>query len=46
MIIDLKIVLRKLLGLADLMRAQAFCIYELTEIIMISKNQDLIFVAF
>ena len=45
-IIDLKMVLREFLGLADLTRAQVFYIYKLTKIIIISKNEHLIFVAF
>lgn len=46
MIINLKIVLRELLGLADRIRAQAFCIYKLTEVIMVNQNEDLIFIDF
>ncbi len=45
MIIDLEIVLRELLGLVDLTRAQAFCIHKSTEVIIISKDKDLIFAA-
>ncbi len=45
-IIDSEVVLRELLGPADLTRAQVFCIHELTEVIIVSKNEDLIFVAF
>ncbi len=45
-IIDSEVVLRELLGPADLTRAQALCIYELTEIIMVIKDKDLVFVAF
>ncbi len=44
-IIDSEVVSRELLGLADLMRAQAFCIHESTEVIMVSKDEDLIFAA-
>ncbi len=43
MIIDSKVVLRELLGPVDLMRAQVFRIHELTEVIMVSKDEDLIF---
>ena len=46
MIINLKVVLRKLLGSADLTIAQAFCIYESTEVIIVSKNKDLMFANF
>ena len=45
-VIDLKVVSRELLGLADLLRAQAFCIHELTEVIMISEDENLVFAAF
>ena len=45
-IIDLKMVLRELLGPIDLIRAQVFCIHELTELIMISKDKNLVFAAF
>ena len=45
-IIDLKVVSRKLLGATDLVRAQAFCIHELTKIIIVSKDKDLVFAAF
>ncbi len=44
-IIDLEVVLRKFLGSTDLMRAQAFYIYELTEVVMVSKDKDLVFAA-
>ncbi len=44
-IIDSKVVSRELLGPANLTRAQAFCIHESTEVIMVSKDEDLIFVA-
>ncbi len=46
MIIDLEVVSRELLGPADLTRAQAFHIHESTEVIMISKDEDLVFAAF
>ncbi len=46
MIIDLEVVSRELLGPADLMRAQAFCIHKSAEVIMVSKDEDLVFVAF
>ncbi len=45
-IIDSEVVLRKFLGPADLTRAQAFCIHELTEVIIVSKDKDLVFAAF
>ncbi len=37
---------RELLGPADLIRAQAFCIHELTEVVMVNKDEDLVFAAF
>ncbi len=45
-IIDLEVVSRELLGPADLTRAQTFRIYKLMEIIMVSKDKDLVFAAF
>ncbi len=45
-IIDLKVVLRELLGPADLTRAQTLCINELAEVIIVSNNEDLVFAAF
>ncbi len=45
-IIDLKMVLRELLGLADLTKAQTFCIHELMEVIMINKDEDFVFAIF
>ena len=45
-IIDSEVVLRELLGPADLTRAQALRIHESTEVIMVSKDKDLVFAAF
>ncbi len=45
-IIDLEVVSREFLGPANLTRAQAFCIHKSTEVIMVSKDEDLIFAAF
>ncbi len=45
-IIDLEVVLKELLGPADLTRAQAFYIHESTEVIMVSKDENLVFVVF
>ncbi len=42
---DLKVVLRELLGPVDLTKAQTFCIHKLTEVIMVNKDEDLIFSA-
>ena len=39
-------VLKKYLDPADLMRVQVFCIHELIEVIMVNKNENLIFAAF
>ncbi len=44
-IIDSEVVSRELLGPADLTRAQAFHIHESTEVIIVSKDEDLIFAA-
>ncbi len=44
-IIDLKVVSRELLGPTDLTRAQAFHIQKSTEVIMVSKDKDLLFAA-
>ena len=46
MIIYLKVVLRELLSLADLIRAQVFYIYELTEIVMVNKDKNFVFATF
>lgn len=46
MIIDLKVVLRKFLGPADLTRVQVFYIYELIEVVIVNKDKDLIFATF
>ncbi len=45
-IIDSEVVSRELLGPVDLMRAQAFRIYKLTKIIIVSKDENLVFAAF
>ena len=45
-IINSKMITRELLGPVDLMRAQTFYIYELSEVIMVSENKDFVFVAF
>ena len=45
-IVDSEIVLRELLGPADLSGAQALCIHEITEVIMIRKDENLMLVAF
>ncbi len=45
-IINLKVVSREFLGPADLARAQTLCIHELTEVFVVSKDEDLVFAAF
>lgn len=45
-IINSDVVSRDFLGLADLMKIQAFCIQELTKIMMVSKDENLVFAAF
>ena len=42
----MKIVTRELLDLADLIRAQTLCVYELLEVIMISEYKELVFATF
>ena len=37
---------RKFLGLPDLTRAQALCVYKPLEVIMIGEDKDLMFAAF
>ena len=37
---------KELLGLSDLAKAQALCIHESTELIVVHKNKDLVFAAF
>ncbi len=45
-IINLEVVSREFLGLIDLRRAQAFRIHELMEVIIVSKDKDLVFATF
>ena len=45
-IINLKIVMREFLASTDLIRAQTLSIYELFNFIMVSKNENLMFIAF
>lgn len=45
-IIDFEIISREFLSLVDLARIEAFCSYKLTEIIMVSKDNNLVFIAF
>ena len=44
--IDLKVISRELLSLANLTRSHILDIYKLTMIIIINKDKDLIFIAF
>ena len=44
-IIDSEMVLKELLGLADLTKAQIYCIHKLTEVVIVSKDEDLVFAA-
>ena len=44
--IDLKVVIRELLGLLDLMRAYALSIYKPTEVVVVCKDKDLVFTTF
>lgn len=41
---DLKVVLREFLNPADLTKTSTFCIHKLMEIIMVNKDEDLIYV--
>lgn len=43
MIIDLEVISREFLGLADLTRTQALHIHKLMEVVVVGKNKDLIF---
>ena len=43
---DLKMIPKKLLGLADLIRAQALCFHKSTKVVMISQDKDFILVTF
>lgn len=45
-IVDLKIVPREFLGPADLSKAQAFYIHELTKIVMVGQYKDFVLTAF
>ena len=45
-IINLKVILKKFLGLANLTKIQTLYIYKLTKVIIVSKNKDLVFIAF
>ena len=45
-IIDLKVISRELLGPKNLIKAIAFSIHELTELIMVNKDEDLVFATF
>ena len=45
-IVDLEMVLRELLGPADLSGAQALCIYETTEVIVVRKDKNLMLATF
>ena len=39
-------IIRKLLGLLNLTRTQAFCVYEVAKVVMISKNKDFVLTIF
>lgn len=45
-IINMKVILRELLGLLNLSRAQTFYIYKLTKVIVICQNKHLFFTIF
>ena len=46
MVVDSKIVSRKLLGPTDLSRAQVFCIHEATKVVVVCEDKHFIFAAF
>ena len=46
MIVNMEMVLRELLSPADLFGAQALYIYEMTEVIVVRKDEDLMLAAF
>lgn len=46
MVIDLKVILRQFLYPMNVTRTETFCIYKLIEVIMVSKDKNLIFAAF
>ena len=45
-IINAKIVVKELLGLANLSEAQTLCIYRITEVIVVRKDKNLLFATF
>ncbi len=45
-VIDLEVVSRELLGPADLAGAQTLRIHELTEVVVVSEDENLVFTAF
>ncbi len=45
-IMNSDVILSELLGPADLARAQTLCIHELTEVVIVSEDKNLIFAAF
>ncbi len=44
--INLEVISRELLGLVDLTKAQTLHIYESAEVIIVSKDENLVFAAF
>ena len=45
-IVDSEVVTRELLGLADLFGAQTFRIHETTKVVVVCKDEDLMFATF
>ena len=45
-VIDLEVVMRKFLSLADLSETQTFCIHKSTKVVVVNKDKDLMFVIF
>ena len=46
MVVDLKMVSKKFLGPSNLIRAQTFYIHELTKVVIIDQDKDIILAAF
>ena len=46
MVVNLKIVLEKLLGLADLSGAQIFCIHKAIKVVIICEDKHLVLIVF
>ena len=45
-VVDLEVILRKFLSSADLSGAQTFCIHKTTKVVVVCKDEDLMFATF